>query len=142
MGHKIIHVLSIQASKQTVYKAITTQEGLSSWWTIDVKATPQEGSIINFRFHGTFNPDMKIRKLEENGRIEWECVDGAKEWMGSKFVFELSEQDDRTQLKFVQEYDKKISDEAYGVYNFNWGWYLQSLKDYCESGRGKPFKKA
>ena len=26
-----------------------------------------------------------------------------------------------------------------GTYNFNWGYYLQSLKLYCETGMGTPF---
>ncbi len=27
----------------------------------------------------------------------------------------------------------------YGNYNFNWGWYLASLKRLCETGQGNPF---
>jgi uncharacterized protein YndB with AHSA1/START domain len=139
MANKIIHALVIHASKQTVYEAITTQKGLSSWWTTDVKARAQEQSTIEFRFHDPFHPDMKITKLREAEKVEWECVAGADEWIGSTFVFELTKQDGDTQLKFVQKYEKKITDEAYGIYNFNWGYYLQSLKDFCESGSGKPY---
>ena len=29
---------------------------------------------------------------------------------------------------------------AYGIYNFNWGCYLESLRLYCETGTGKPFQ--
>jgi hypothetical protein len=29
----------------------------------------------------------------------------------------------------------------YASCNFNWGLYMKSLKDYCESGKGKPWKK-
>jgi len=139
MTHKIIHVLVIHASKQKVYEAITTQRGLSSWWTTNVKAETKVQSIIEFRFHDPFHPDMKITKLRENDCVEWECIGGADEWIKSKFMFDLTEQSSDTQLKFIQEYGKKISDEAYGIYNFNWGYYLQSLKDLCENGRGKPY---
>jgi hypothetical protein len=28
---------------------------------------------------------------------------------------------------------------VYGTYNFNWGYYLNSLKRLCEEGVGTPF---
>ena len=40
---------------------------------------------------------------------------------------------------FAQDYARELSDEVYGIYNFNWGYYLNSLKQYCEKGVGVPF---
>jgi uncharacterized protein YndB with AHSA1/START domain len=31
-------------------------------------------------------------------------------------------------LRFWQEYAVELSDDAYGIYNFNWGYYLESLR--------------
>ena len=42
-------------------------------------------------------------------------------------------------MQFTQEYAQELSDEVYGVYNFNWGYYLNSLKQLCEKGAGVPF---
>lgn len=33
-----------------------------------------------------------------------------------------------------------LSDDGYGVYNFNWGYYLESLRLLCATGSGKPFE--
>jgi hypothetical protein len=33
----------------------------------------------------------------------------------------------------------ELSDETYGTYNFNWGYYLNSLKQRCDTGVGTPF---
>jgi hypothetical protein len=30
-------------------------------------------------------------------------------------------------------------EESFGVYNFNWAYYLESLRKYCETGTGAPF---
>jgi hypothetical protein len=43
-------------------------------------------------------------------------------------------------LTFAQDYAIAIGDEKYGKYNFNWGYYLYSLKKYCETGIGLPFR--
>jgi hypothetical protein len=39
-----------------------------------------------------------------------------------------------------QGYARELSDEVYGIYNFNWGYYLNSLKLFCEKGAGVPFR--
>ena len=38
-----------------------------------------------------------------------------------------------------QQYAQELSDETYGTHNFNWGYYLNSLKLYGETGTGTPF---
>ena len=37
---------------------------------------------------------------------------------------------------------RELSDDAYGTYNFNWGYYLESLRLLGETGTGKPFQAA
>jgi len=137
---KIIHVLDVSIDKQRVYQALTTEEGLSSWWSTKVKTDGKLGGIIGFTFLEGFNPDMKILSLEENSKVEWECVSGHDKWQNNKFSFEMKENQVGTLLKFTQEYANQVSDEDYGRYNFNWAYYLQSLKDYCETGNGKPYQ--
>ncbi len=34
----------------------------------------------------------------------------------------------------------ELDDDSYGIYNFNWGYYLQSLRLFCTTGVGKPFQ--
>jgi hypothetical protein len=48
--------------------------------------------------------------------------------------------DDRTRLRFIQGYGVELSDDAYGIYNFNRGFYLESLRLLCATGTGKPFR--
>jgi hypothetical protein len=43
-------------------------------------------------------------------------------------------------LRFWQEYAVELADDYYGVYNFNWGYYLESLRLLCVTGTGKPFQ--
>lgn len=32
-----------------------------------------------------------------------------------------------------------LDDYSYGTYNFNWGYYMESLRMLLEEGSGKPF---
>ena len=138
---KIIHFLRIHASPESVFHAITTEAGLSGWWSTAV-SIDQADSVISFRFAGDFNPDMKVTKLEANRLVEWSCIAGHDNWQDNTFSFELAEISGETNLMFVQVYAQELSDEVYGTYNFNWGYYLQSLKLLGETGEGTPFKAA
>ncbi len=48
----IIHRIGIAGSIGSVYKILTTNEGLSQWWTTDTRGAGDVGSIIEFRFAG------------------------------------------------------------------------------------------
>ncbi len=74
-------------------------------------------------------------RLDPPKRVEWRCVGGHANWQDNTFSFALNERKGETLVQFVQEYAQELSDEAYGIYNFNWGYYLNSLKMLCEKGR-------
>jgi uncharacterized protein YndB with AHSA1/START domain len=137
---KIIHAVNINAKRDKVYRAVASEEGLANWWTTDVKADVRVGGKIAFRFAGEFSPDMEITRLEEPRRVDWKCVGGEPLWQDNSFSFELDDRGERTMLLFTQDYAAEISDEEYGTFNFNWGHYLGSLKQYCEAGKGYPFE--
>jgi len=141
----IHHVTDMDAETRTVWNALTTQAGLASWWTTEVSAPePRIGSIIRFAFvPGDFNPEMQITKLEPPTSLEWKCVGGHAPWADNTFRFEQVRLDrDRTRLRFWQDYATELDDDAYGTYSFNWGYYLESLRLYCDTGQGKPFNPA
>ena len=135
----IIHAVHIHAAPPKVYEALTTTEGLSQWWTTQVDIEPGTGGVIRFTFHGDFHPHMRQTALEPHRLVRWSCVAGHPNWHNNTFSFTLDERKGETTVQFVQQYADELSDETYGTYNFNWGYYLNSLKLYCETGTGTPF---
>lgn len=138
----IIHFVRIHASPQTVYQSLTTQKGLAAWWSTKVELDRAAvGAVVDWTFMRGFNPDMEIVALEENGLVKWKCVAGHDNWKNNTFAFEIrARQDGECDLLFRQDYAQELADEVYGEYNFNWGYYLGSLKQLCETGMGYPFQ--
>lgn len=136
---QIIHAVHIHAAPSAVYRALTTETGVTGWWTRRAAVEEREGGIIRFTFGGDFHPQMKQTKLEPGRRVEWLCVAGHPNWQENRFIFALEERKGETFLIFSQDYARELSDEVYGTYNFNWGFYLNSLKLLCEQGAGTPF---
>ena len=46
----IRHAFIIKAPLEKVYENITTQEGLSKWWTQETIARPEVGFLNEFKF--------------------------------------------------------------------------------------------
>jgi hypothetical protein len=83
---------------------------------------------------------MKQTTLWEGELVEWRCVAGHANWQDNTFRFTLTPAGEDTHLRFVQEYAQELDDDTYGTYNFNWDYYLNSLKKLCETGTGMPFE--
>ena len=138
MKRKIIHVFHIGSDLQSVKDALTTLGGLASWWTKDVSGSPEIGGTIEFRFGDVFRPDMRVIQSND-AMVQWQCIAGEKEWNGDTFTFAFNNKGKSVTVTFTQDYNNEITDEQYGTFNFNWGYYLHSLKLYCETGEGVPW---
>ncbi len=137
---KIIHTVHVHSDPHHVFNALTTEAGVTGWWTSHASLESGEGGLIRFVFTGDFNPHMRQTALRQDERVEWVCIEGHPNWKDNSFTFDLREQGGETSLQFVQVYAQELDDDTYGTYNFNWGYYLNSLKLYCETGEGTPFE--
>ena len=133
----IKNLFHINAPKEKVYAAIATLEGLSNWWTLETTGESKVDGVIHFRFGGG-GPDMKVTELKPNESITWECVGGADEWIGNIFTFKLDENDGKTRVRFEQAGWKETND-FYASCSFSWGRYMESLRQYCQTGKGEAF---
>ena len=134
----IKHYLVIKAVAEKVYTALSKTEGLCGWWTVEAKADERVGGTAEFIFGERYYNKMKITNLLNSKKVEWKCLEGDKEWIGTTFLFDLEEKDGSTILRFSQN-DWKEETDFFASCNYNWGYYLISLKQYCETGEGTPF---
>jgi uncharacterized protein YndB with AHSA1/START domain len=137
----IHHVLDIDSGPEPVWSALTEPSQMAGWWSTKLTSPPAAvGARTEWTFAGDFNPVMEITDLDEGRELVWRCVSGHEPWQDGIFRFEITTLDDgRTRLRFWQEYAIELADDYYGVYNFNWGYYLESLRLLCVTGTGKPF---
>jgi uncharacterized protein YndB with AHSA1/START domain len=137
----IHHVLDIDAPPAIVWPTLTQRDRLAAWWSTAVDSPPAVvGARTSWTFAGDFNPVMQITELAPEHRLTWRCVAGHAKWRDNDFVFELGPREGvRTRLRFWQHYATELSDDDYGIYNFNWGYYLESLRLLCTTGTGTPY---
>ena len=133
----ILHKVGIKLSSTSkVYKALTTLDGLSGWWTEDTQGQGKVGGVIEFRF-GAGGIDMKVLELVPDRRVLWEVVAGPTEWMGTTVSFDLQQEGDWTLVRFKHQGWKEPVDFMHHC-TTKWGVFLLSLKALLESGKGSP----
>lgn len=128
--------VTIKATPEAVYKTLTTEEGLSSWWAKQTTAKPEVGFSNTFTF-GTFINKMKVVELIPDEKVIWECVASIDEWVGTFISFELEEKSEKTLLRFTHGNWKELTDMFAGC-TYDWARFMTSLKSLCETGTGNP----
>jgi uncharacterized protein YndB with AHSA1/START domain len=118
------------------YKALTTLEGLSGWWTRNTTGNPTVGGVIKFTFGAGFF-DMKVVALEPGKQVLWEVVDGPPEWIGTTVTWDLKQEGDHT-VVLLKHQGWKEPVEFMHHCTTKWALFLMSLKSLLETGKGAP----
>ena len=104
----IIHQLTIAASPQDVYWAVTQPDRLAHWWTRDVRGKSEVGSILEFGFNerGTVL-QMQVTELVVDNHVAWHCMGNSPEWVDTNIMFDLSQNKDRKSTRLNSSHIQK-----------------------------------
>ncbi len=134
----ITHTISTSVKIDEVMAALTSLEGLNSWWTTETTGDPAEGGRLAFRFGGHGGPDMSVEKVTES-EVVWRCVAGPEEWLGTTIEFDLrTNEGGDTALYFTHRGWAEETPFHYHC-SMKWASFLLSLKEYFDLGQGRPF---
>ena len=98
--HEIRHRVGIQGSASDIYQLLTTDDGLSRWWTTDTRGAGEPESVIRFRFDGG-GPDFEVVELIPERKVVWRhSGEMPASWVGSEISFELEQTDRQTFVNF------------------------------------------
>jgi uncharacterized protein YndB with AHSA1/START domain len=155
----IRHNLLIAASAEKIYNVLTSQEGLSAWWTPETTVREEVNSIARFPFGNGYYKEMKITEQIPSKQVQWHCIKGDDEWVGTNISFtivssnkkelldtnpeilgqlEQQSHEEVTMLIFHHD-DWKDYTPMFAECSYTWGQFLRSLKLLCETGTGNPF---
>ncbi|MBA2677708.1 MAG: SRPBCC domain-containing protein [Ktedonobacteraceae bacterium] len=137
MKFDIVHSVDIETTPDRLYAAITTQKGLSGWWTPQVEARSTVGAINEFHFVGT-TLTFCVSALEPARHVAWSSVQVPPDWEGTQVLFDITPKDNMVNLRFSHTGFASL-DGTFGVTSYSWAQYLRSIKLLLETGEGEPF---
>jgi hypothetical protein len=122
------------------YRALTTE--FDKWWTASSKPVTQVGDKITFSFDTTYWK-MCVTKLVPDEYVEFECIEAhhrheglpesiLKEWEGTKLIWKIQQQENKTKVSFVHE-GLMPSLDCYDICERGWDHYfVNGLKHYLD----------
>ena len=139
MAVSLVHQVNIKASPDTIYRAISTQEGLTSFWTSDSKAEPTVGSVATFGFGGP-TQRMRVDELTPSKRVKWTGLHDFPNWGNSTVTWDIAPAEgDLTNLTFRHaNWPASVTADDLGSINYTWGLIVERLKQYAENGKPVP----
>ena len=134
----LFHQVSIDAPADRVFDAVTTKDGLIGWWTDDVEARPEAGTIAQFGFYNRaafFR--MRIDELAKPARVKWTCEGDVPEWTGTTLLWDIQPRDGGSTLNLVHAGWKSTAGSLPQC-NTVWGALMMRLKAHCEGRTPEP----
>lgn len=121
-------------NKMEIFDAINTVKGIQSWWT---KGTEKHEEELYFTFNANYTKSFRITRAIQGEKVEWECIAGHEDWIGTKIEIKLIDKGESTDLSF-KHFNWKEQSEHFASCNYHWGLYMKSLKSFVETGVGNP----
>jgi uncharacterized protein YndB with AHSA1/START domain len=132
----ILHRVGMQAGAAKVYEALATTEGLARWWAVDTTGSTAVGGVVKFRF-AEGGCDMKVVASKPGALVEWECVDGPPEWIGTHVTFRLEQRGSDTYVLFAHAGWREPVEFMHHC-STKWAVFLLSLRNWIERAEGRP----
>ena len=135
---KVKHRVGINGPINKVFAAITSSDGFAGWWASSAKISAEIGGKIDLTFDSLTVLKFKYKTIQENKIVGIHCVEGPGSWQDSELRFKLEQAKDQVFVTFThQNYDSTEEDFLY--FSTKWACYLLSLKEFVETGKGRPY---
>jgi hypothetical protein len=135
--------LLVDQSPKEASDAITHVRG---WWSEDIEGpTKNLHDEFHYHFEDVHRCHIKLIEVVPEQKIVWLVLDNyfkftkeKSEWKGTKIIFLISKQADKTQIRFTHE-GLVPEYECYEICRSAWTTYIQdSLRELINTGKGRP----
>jgi hypothetical protein len=141
LTRNIVVGVSVHANAETLRTAITTRDGLSSFWTSDVAAEPEVGSEARFGFAGAPMPlRMRVDRIDDDG-VVWTCLGDFPFWEGTGVTWSLTPEVEHGGTNVLFEHSGLADTQPlfeYGTVVHTWAMVVDRLKVLAETGSAMP----
>jgi len=132
---------------QSPREAFTAINNVREWWTGEPGvegSTDKLGDEFTYRYKDIHYSKQKLAELIPGKKIVWLITDSKlnftkdeSEWTGTKIIFEISEKDNKTQIRFTHV--GLVPDiECYNDCSNAWSSYIKnSLRNFITKGKVK-----
>lgn len=135
----IRHHFLIHAPKSDVFAALSTPQGLDTWWTKRSSGEPVVGHTYQLWFGPEHHWQAVVRRCVPGAAFVLEITSADADWMGTRVAFELEQKGETTHVQFDHT-GWPAENDHYHISTYCWAMYLRLLKRYVEHGEVAPYE--
>ena len=131
---------------QTPEEAFSAINNVRGWWSEEIEGSTEKlNDEFTYHYKDVHICKMKLVEVIPNKKVVWlvlenyfNFIEDKNEWVDTKISFEVSEKDNRTEIRFthqglVPEY------ECFDICSNAWSEYITgSLRSLISTGKGQP----
>jgi hypothetical protein len=134
---------------QTPEEAFNAINNVRGWWSENIDGgTDKLNDEFIYHYKDVHYCKIKLIELVPGQRVVWLVLDNyfkfthdKSEWKGTKIVFDISQKDNQTEIRFIHE-GLVPQYECYEICREAWTNYIQeSLRNLITTGKGQPNSK-
>lgn len=129
---------------KTAKEAFNAINNVRGWWQGAIEGkTESSGDEFSYRMKDIHYSKQRITESKPNEKVVWEVIDSnlssfkdKSEWTGTKIIFEISEVNGKTQIRFTHN-GLTPAFECFGDCSWAWGRLIgESLLSLITTGKG------
>lgn len=131
--------ITVDQTPQEVFEAIITPQ---NWWSGEFEGNTEDvNGEFTYRYEDMHYSKQRVIESIPGKKVVWlvtesqlNFIEDKEEWTGTKIIFDISEKEGKTELKFTHE-GIKPEVECYDACSTAWGQLIQqSLFTYISTG--------
>lgn len=141
MARDIVLAVEVDAEAGAIYRAVTTEDGLTSFWTPTVSATAELGAELRFGFAAApVDLRMVVTTLEPDRAVGWSCGGPWPGWEGTQVRWEMQPAEAGGRLVLLRHtgWADETADVVIGSVALTWARVLVALEQYLRTGVKAP----
>jgi hypothetical protein len=136
----------VEQTPEQVFNAINNVRG---WWSENIEGiTDKLNNEFAYHYKDIHYCKLKLIELVPDQKVVWLVLDNyfkftvdKSEWIGTKLVFDISQKDNQTEIRFTHE-GLVPQYECYESCRRAWTNYINdSLRNLITTGKGQPSSK-
>lgn len=132
--------LRLRATDQAIFHAISSPEGLCTWWARSASACENEPMSLQLGFGPEYQWKVKFVEYLPHARLVLEFLEASEAWKGSTLVFEIKPIEGERILRVTHSGWKHDSHEMRRT-AYCWPHVLGGLKKVLEQEVAVPFEE-
>lgn len=135
---EIEHTITIKAKPETIYQALSTANGLTSWFTSHVNGSGMVGTNWDLSFTNEPFFSWHITSAINPNQVAWECIEGPGNAAGTEVEFDIQATANNQAILTIIHRGWTEDDPKFERCIEIWRTLMDHLQQYCESGVKKP----